>query len=55
MEWLNQNWGELMAAVLLALRLAESIVEMTPSQRDNEIVGKIGVVIRNFFRVSPPK
>lgn len=44
-----------MAAILLALRLAESIVEMTPNQRDNEIVGKIGAVIRNFFKVSPPK
>lgn len=45
MEWITSNWEVIGIALLAVLRAAESIAELTPTDKDNKVVA----VIRNFF------
>ena len=51
MEWLQANWAELGVAVLAAVRLAESIAKLTPTEKDDKVVAKIASIVGYFFGV----
>ena len=49
MQWIKENWAELTAIVLAVLRLAESIAEMTPSEKDDKVVAQVKAILKHFF------
>jgi len=46
MSWISSHWAELTAVLLTVLRVAESIANLTPTDRDNKIIA----TIKEFFR-----
>lgn len=45
-NWGKDNWPAIMAALLLGLRFAESIAQLTPTDKDNKLIA----TIKNFFK-----
>ena len=45
MNWIVEHWGEVMAILLVILRLAESVAALTPSDADNKAIA----AIKEFF------
>jgi hypothetical protein len=46
MSWITEHWVGITAIGLALLRLAESIVAITPTDKDNKLVA----TIKEFFR-----
>ena len=49
MDWITKHWAEIGLVLVGAVRLAESIAKLTPSQKDDKIVAKIKAVVAKFF------
>lgn len=45
MEWVTQNWGEILVAVLAVLGAASAIAKLTPTQADDVVVQKLFDII----------
>lgn len=41
MEWVTAHWQDIWAAVSAVIVAAHLITELTPTQRDDKIIGKI--------------
>ena len=52
MAWLQSNWAELTACVLVAVRVIESIVQATATDKDDKIWATVKKVISIFFKIS---
>ena len=52
MEWLQSNWAEVTAAVLVAVRVVESVIQATATDKDDKIWAMIKKVIGIFFKLS---
>jgi len=55
MQWIQENWAIITTVILAVIRFAESIAELTPSQRDDEIIAKIKAILGNFFTLGTGK
>jgi hypothetical protein len=54
MEWIATNYTEIFAAIGALVSAASIIVKLTPSTRDDEILGKV-IAVLNYFSVVNPK
>jgi len=54
MDWLKDNWDNLLSAWGGLTALCSAIVAITPSTKDNKVLGKI-VAIFDLFSVVYPK
>jgi 16S rRNA U1498 N3-methylase RsmE len=48
MAWIIEHWSEIGVAALLLLRVAECIVNLTPTDKDNKVIA----FIKEFFKIS---
>jgi len=46
MEWMQANWVNITAVIGGVVTVASLIVKMTPTQTDDEILGKIIAVLK---------
>ena len=51
MEWLLQNIDKMAAALLALIALAEAIVRLTPTEKDDGAVERVGAIIRKLLDV----
>lgn len=49
MEWITKNWVALTAIILAVIRFAESIAELTPTEKDDKLVAKVKSILKNFI------
>ena len=57
MDWLSENWMGLLVAWSAAVALAQTIVRLTPTDKDDSIVGTIALFtekVRNLLTFSAP-
>ena len=52
MSWILENWVAITAVVLAIVRVLESIVQMTPTPKDNTILDNIKKFLSVFFKIS---
>lgn len=52
MEWITQNWDNIFAYIGIVVTAATSIVALTPTTKDDEILGKIVKFIELFSVVN---
>ena len=55
MEWIATNWVNIMAVYGGIVALATAVVKVTPSTKDDEILGKIVKFLDFFSTVNPKK
>lgn len=55
MDWINANWTNILAIYGAIVALATVIVKVTPTTRDDEILGKVIAVLNVFSTVNTPK
>lgn len=51
LDWLKDNGMELVAALMAALTLAEVVVRLTPTKKDDGVVERIGAGLRKALDV----
>jgi len=54
-DFITANWTNILAIYGAVVALATVIVKITPSTRDDEILGKIVAVLDVFSTVNPKK
>ena len=52
--FVTNNWTNILAIYGAAVALATTIVKITPSQKDDEILGKV-IKVLDWFSVAYPK
>ena len=52
-EWLQNNWTNIMAVIGAAVTFATVIVKITPSQKDDAVLAKIVKILDWFSTVNP--
>ncbi len=55
MEWIQANWTTVLAIYGAVVALATLIVKLTPSTRDDEILGKVVRFLDNFSTATVKK
>ena len=48
-QWITENWAVITTVILAVIRFAESIAELTRTEKDDEWVAKIKKILANFF------
>lgn len=54
-EWLQNHWADIGVIGLAFIKLAEAIVAVTETKKDDEIVAKIKGVVLHFFGLTSHK
>ena len=49
-QWIQGNWVLVTAAILAGIRFLECIAELTPSEKDDNLIIKLKNILRNFFQ-----
>ena len=52
-DYIQQNWATVVEVVLAVIGLASVIVKITPTTKDDEILGKIKNFISKFIALNP--
>lgn len=52
MQWIQDNWALITTCVLLAVRVVESVVQATATDKDDKLWSVIKKVIGIFFKIS---
>ena len=53
MEWIVGNWDEVLKAIVGIIGVASIIVKLTPTVKDDAILGKIKAFISKFIALNP--
>jgi len=51
--FVKDNWGQLVVVIGLAVGLAEAVVKLTPTKKDDGAVQRIGLIITYILRWIP--
>lgn len=55
MDWLTEHWVDIFAVIGGLVTAATTIVRLTPSTKDDEILGKVIKILDWFSVVNPNK
>jgi len=50
--YVQLHWAEIGLSLMLILRAIESVVSLTPTDKDDKIVAKAIAIVKNFFKIS---
>ena len=53
MEWIVEHWAEIVQLILAIIGAASIVVKLTPTPKDDEILGKIKKFISNWIALNP--
>jgi hypothetical protein len=48
MEWIAAHYNEILAAIGAVVTAASAIIALTPSTKDDEVLGKIMLLVEKF-------
>ena len=55
MSWITEHWQELGTAYLSLVGFASIVVKLTPTQKDDEVLGKIIGFVSKWLALNPEK
>lgn len=53
MEWIHHNWKDILAIIGGAVTVASTVVKLTPTQKDNNVLAKIINVLAALSLFNP--
>jgi hypothetical protein len=53
-EWIKDNWDSIVSVVLVLYAIAEVVVKLTPSEKDNSILKKVVNVVNQIIDLIIP-
>lgn len=52
--WIKENWDSIVTIALIIYAIAEIVVKLTPSEKDNSILKKVADIVNQIIDVVVP-
>ena len=53
-DWIQENWGQIVQITLILYAIAEVVVKLTPSEKDNSILKKVAEIVNQIIDAVVP-